>query len=131
MWEQRLIWTAGPPSWWSDTWAAARAALRLHGREPEDRPDTYLVLADRPDVGLKLRGQAGVLEIKVRHAARDGWELWEKTPFFRWNDLEASRLAVLLQHEFPAGPVDPKLAPVDGVKALLTGAGISWREMKT
>jgi hypothetical protein len=130
MWEHRLIWTADPPPWWDATWTAAREALRRHGRQPEDRPDTYLVLADRPDVGLKLRGKAGEFEVKVRHDARDNWELWEKIPFFVWNDLEAARLSALLQREFPAAAIDTKATPVEGVKALLGGAGVAWREMK-
>src|SRR5262245_32945616 len=129
MWEHRLIWTGAAPAWWDGAWATARGALQPHGGQPEGRPDTYLVLADRPDVGLKLRGEGREFEIKVRHAARDGWELWEKTPFFRWNDLEAARLAVLLQREFPPGRVDSHATPVDGVKALLSGAGVAWREM--
>jgi hypothetical protein len=107
----------------------AQEALRRHERDAENRPDTYLVLADRPDVGLKLRGKEGEFEVKVRHAARDGWELWEKIPFFAWNDLEAARFATLLQREFPAGSIDTEATPVDGVKALLTNAGVSWREI--
>jgi len=128
MWEHRLIWTSDPPSWWDEVWSAAAETLR--GRDPETRPDTYLVLPDRPDVGLKLRGQKGDFEIKVRHAARDGWELWEKIPFFSWSDLEAARLAVLLERELPSAPIDPTAAPADGVKALLGRAQISWREVK-
>jgi hypothetical protein len=131
MWEYRLIWTDAAPPWWDAAWTAARDALNRRGRKPEDRPDTYLMLADRPDVGLKLRGQKGEFEVKVRHEARDGWELWEKIPFFAWNDLEAARFAALLQREFPAVPIDTKATPVDGVKALLGGAGVSWREIKT
>ena len=126
MWEHRLIWAAGAPSWWDEVWTAAAAALR--GRAPEDRPDTYLVLPDRPDVGLKLRGREGALEMKVRHAARDGWELWEKIPFFAWNDLEAARFAVLLERDLPAAPIDTAVTPAAGVKALLSRAQISWRE---
>lgn len=129
MWEYRLIWTAAAPSWWDATRATAIDALKRHGREPEHRPDTYLVLDDRPDVGLKLRGKKGEFEAKVRHDARDGWELWEKIPFFQWNDLEAARLASLLQREFAFESIDTKATPVDGVKALLTSAGESWREI--
>jgi hypothetical protein len=129
MWEYRLIWTAAPPPWWDQTWTAAQSAVRRHSREPEDRPDTYLVLDDRPDVGLKLRGKSGELEIKVRHAARDGWELWEKIPFFGWSDLEAARFAALMQREFAGGAIDAGAKPVDGVKALLTSAKAPWREV--
>lgn len=107
----------------------AREALRRHAREPERRPDTYLVLADRPDIGLKLRGKDGELEVKVRHDVRDGWELWEKIPFFAWNDLEAARFAALLRRECPSGSIDAKAAPVDGVKALLGSVDVSWREI--
>jgi hypothetical protein len=130
MWEHRLIWTPAPPSWWSEAWKVAQEALRRHKRDPENRPDTYLVIADRPDVGLKLRGKTGEFEVKVRHDARADWELWEKIPFFDWNDLEAARFAALLQREFPARSIDTKATPVDGVKALLTNAGVSWLEIK-
>ena len=129
MWEYRLVWASASPPWWDKTWSVAQDALRRQGRDPENRPDTYLVLPDRPDVGLKLRGQKGELEVKVRHAARDGWELWEKIPFFAWNDLEAARFAALLRREFPAGSIDREATPVDGVKALLGAAGVSWRDV--
>jgi hypothetical protein len=129
MWEHRLIWTATPPSWWDSAWTTALDAVRQHRRQPEDRPDTYLVLSDRPDIGLKLRGQSGEFEVKVRHDAREGWELWEKTPFFAWNDLEAARFAALLRQQFPAGMIDPKAPAVEGAKALLQRAGISLREI--
>jgi hypothetical protein len=129
MWEYRLIWIAAPPPWWDDTWTAAVSALQRQSREPEPRPDTYLVLDDRPDVGLKLRGTDGEFEIKVRHDARDGWELWEKTPVFGWDALEAARFAALMQREFPPGPIDAHANAVDGVKTLLTSAGVSWREV--
>jgi hypothetical protein len=129
MWEYRLIWTEAAPSWWDDAWTAAAAALQRQSRNPEDRPDTYLVLADRPDVGLKLRGKDGEFEVKTRHDARAGWELWEKTPFFGWNALEAARFSVLLQREFPRGAIDAGTTAVDGAKALLTGAGVTWREV--
>src|SRR5262249_46479663 len=129
MWEHRLIWTSAAPSWWDEAWMVAREALRRHAREPERRPDTYLVLADRPDIGLKLRGKDGELEVKVRHDVRDGWELWAKIPFFAWNDLEAARFAALLRRECPSGSIDAKAAPVDGVKALLGSVDVSWREI--
>src|SRR5262245_22307690 len=129
MWEHRLIWIADPPCWWDTARSTARDTLRQRGRKPEDRPDTYLVLADRPDVGLKLRGAKGEFEVKVRHDARDGWELWEKIPFFAWNDLEAARFAALLQREFQAASIDAKATPVTGVKALLTEAAVPWQEI--
>jgi hypothetical protein len=129
MWEYRLIWTDAAPPWWDDAWTAAGSALKRQSRKPEDRPDTYLVLDDRPDVGLKLRGKEGEFEIKVRHDVRNGWELWEKIPFFRWNALEGARVAALMQREFPRGPLDAQAKPVDGVKALLEAAGVPWREV--
>lgn len=129
MWEYRLIWAAAPPPGWDETWTAATAALQRQSRTPEDRPDTYLVLDDRPDVGLKLRGKEGEFEIKVRHDARDGWELWEKIPFFRWNALEAARFAALMQREFPRSPIDAEATAVDGVKTVLKAAGVPWREI--
>jgi hypothetical protein len=128
MWEYRVIWLAAPPPWWDETWTAARAALQRASRAPEDRPDTYLVLDDRPDVGVKLRGK-DELEIKVRHDAREGWELWEKIPVYEWSDLEAARFTSLLQLDLPAGPIDAQAHPADGVRALLTGAGVTWREV--
>src|SRR4051812_26352103 len=60
---------------------------------------------------------------------RAGWELWEKVPFVGWSDLEAARLGVLLQRDFPLDAVDADPAPVDGVKALLRAARLPWREV--
>lgn len=128
MWEYRLIWDAAPPPWWDETWNGVVTTLQRQSRAPEDRSDTYLVIADRPDIGLKQRGKAGELELKVRHDARDGWELWEKIPFFTWNALESARFAALLQRELPHGPAGANVTPIDGVKALLSGGGVAWRE---
>lgn len=130
MWEHRIFWDSAPPSWWSEVWTSARAALQRQHRTPEDRPDTYLVLGDRPDVGLKLRGAQGEFEIKVRHQVRDGWELWEKVPFFAWNDLEAARLAALLRCRPTARHIDARATPVAGATALLDGNGVVWREIR-
>jgi hypothetical protein len=130
MWENRLIWTAAAPPWWPDAWGNAIAALRRQRREAEDRPDTYLVLPDRADVGLKLRGQDGQLEVKVRHESTAGWELWEKIPFFEWNALEGARLAAILQRDLPQEGIDPDAEPVAGVKALLRAAAMPWREIE-
>lgn len=130
MWEHRLIWTSTPPHWWHAAWKAAIESLAHHGRTPEDRPDTYLLLGDRPDAGLKLRGTEGEFEIKVRHDARDGWELWEKTPFFSWSDLEAARLAALLRHRCAADRIDAGATAVAGAKALLESNGIAWKEIR-
>lgn len=130
MWEHRIFWDSASPVWWNDAWSDARAALQRQNRAPEDRPDTYLVLDDRPDVGLKLRGVEGEFEIKVRHDVRDGWELWEKVPFFTWNDLEAARLAALLRRDLPPGRIDARDTPVAGATALLDGINVAWREIR-
>ncbi|HET7698252.1 MAG TPA: hypothetical protein VFK57_21230 [Vicinamibacterales bacterium] len=127
MWEYRLIWTGEAPSWWDAAWRAGEAALRRHGRTPETRPDTYLVLADRPDVGLKTRGAGGEFEAKLRHQSELGWELWEKIPFFRWDDLEITRFSVALQQPLPQRV--EAATPVDGVKAALAAMGIAVREV--
>jgi hypothetical protein len=72
MWEHRLVWVAARPAWWNETWRKGLEVLARQQREPEARPDTYLVLLDRVDVGLKLRGgNADEFDVKMRHA-RDG-----------------------------------------------------------
>jgi hypothetical protein len=83
------------------------------------------VLRDRPDVGLKLRGGAeDEFDMKVRHSSKDGWELWEKITFFRWNNVEATRFATALQRDLPLDVVTPESTPADGVKKILAAAGI-------
>ena len=127
MWEYRLIWTAEAPAWWEHAWKNGEALIQREGRKPEGRPDTYLVLKDRPDVGLKMRGGAEEeFEVKVLHQRKDGWELWEKFTFSRWNDLEAKRFAVTLQRDLPLAAVTSEGTPAAGVKKLLAGAGIDW-----
>lgn len=125
MWEYRLIWTSAAPSWWEDTWKTAEILFRRENRRLEGRPDTYLVLHDRPDVGLKLRGGAeGELDMKVRHSRKHGWELWEKITFFRWNDVEARRFAVALQRDLPLDAVTSENIPAAAVKKILSAAHI-------
>src|SRR5689334_11326717 len=121
MWEYRLIWDSAPPAWWNAAWRAGERALAARGRSPEQRPDTYLVIVDRPDVGLKTRGTAGDFEAKLRHRCEDGWELWEKIPFFRWNDLERTRLSVAMQHDL--SDTSAAQNPVAGVTAALSASG--------
>lgn len=127
MWEYRLIWTAAAPSWWESAWKNGEALFQRESRELEERPDTYLVLKDRGDVGLKLRGgEEAEFDMKVLHHRQDGWELWEKITFFRWNDLEARRFAVILQRDLPLDAVTSASTPAAGVKKLLDAAGIEW-----
>lgn len=125
MWEYRLIWPTAAPSWWDDAWKNAELLFERQNRKAEGRPDTYLVLRDRPDVGLKLRGGAeDEFDMKVRHSSKDGWELWEKLTFFRWNNVEATRFAVALQRDLPVDTVTSESTPADGVKKILAAAGI-------
>jgi hypothetical protein len=83
------------------------------------------VLHDRSDVGLKLRGGAeDEFDMKVRHSRKDGWELWEKITFFRWNDLEARRFALALQRDLPLDAVSSESTPAAGVKKILAAGHI-------
>jgi len=128
MWEFRLVWTQSAPLWWSGLWERAAAIAADRGEAVEERSDLYLVTPDRLDLGLKLRGGAE-LEIKTRHRRVDGWELWEKCPFFRWNALEAARMANMLRVELLRDASEAASNPVEGAKCLLSGAGISFREL--
>lgn len=84
MWELRLVWFSGKPAWWDETWKKGVESLARQQRKPEPRPDLYLVVPDRVDVGLKLRGGAeGDFDAKVLHARSVGWELWEKIAYFQ------------------------------------------------
>ena len=126
MWEYRRTWPAAPPDWWNDAWRRGLASLVAHGREVEERPDTYVALPDRDDVGVKRRrGEARDVEVKVRHRRSDGWELWEKIAFFRWDELELLRCCALLQ--LPP-PVDLRVAgqptPAEGTDELLRSLGL-------
>jgi len=125
MWEYRLIWPTAAPSWWEDALKTGEVLFQRQNRMAEGRPDTYLVLHDRPDVGLKLRGGAeDEFEMKVRHSRKDGWELWEKIIFFRWNNIEARRFAAALQRDLPLDGVTSESTPAAGVKKILAAAGI-------
>lgn len=125
MWEYRLIWPLIAPEWWERAWESGEKLLERQGREPEERPDRYLVIDERPDVGLKLRGGAEEeLDMKVRHRRQNGWELWEKVTFFRWNALEARRFALLLQQDLALDAVISHATPSAGAKKLLEAAGI-------
>src|ERR1044072_6970683 len=112
MWEYRLMWPNAAPSWWDDTFETGEVLLQRQNQMAEVGPDTYLVLPDRPDVGLKLRGGAeDEFEMKVRHSLKDGWELWEKIIFFRWNKIEARRFAAALQRDLPMDGVSSESTP--------------------
>ena len=125
MWEHRLVWTAAKPSWWSAAWAHGLEVLLRQKREPEKRPDTYVVCSDRLDVGLKLRGgDSDEFDVKVLHQRSGPWELWEKVPFFKWNSLEVVRLAALLRVKPPDSGLPEKATPAEGAQAFLTAAGI-------
>ena len=131
MWEYRLIWSGGPPSWWDRAWRRGLDAVAAQGREAEERPDTYLVLLDRDDVGLKKRGsEEESFDLKVRHRQSGGWELWEKCAFFRWDGLEVLRFAALLQLPPPADlRVRGAPTPGQGVDAFVTSAGLRARNL--
>jgi len=131
MWEYRLAWTTGKPDWWDEAWKSGAAALSRQGSQPEKRPDFYLVLQDRADVGLKLRGGAeGDLDAKVLLARSGGWELWEKVAFFKWNELEAIRFAALIGEQRSADGTATSGTPAHGVQAALENLGIPYVETK-
>lgn len=131
MWEYRLAWTAGKPVWWDEAWKSGTAALRRQDREPEKRPDLYLVLLDRADVGLKLRGGAeGDFDAKVLHARSGGWELWEKVAFFKWNELEAIRFAALLHERRSPDAIAASGTPTLGAQAELENLRIRFEDVK-
>lgn len=131
MWEYRLVWPSGKPSWWDEAWKHGVEALGRQQRKPEERPDLYLILTDRVDVGLKLRGSAeGDFDAKVLHARSGGWELWEKIPYFRWNELEATRFAAMAKVSAPSNDVPTNLTPTLGVKSLLQSVGLKYVEVK-
>jgi hypothetical protein len=125
VWEYRLVWARGKPPGWDGAWQQGQQVLGAQGRKVEERPDTYLVLLDRADAGLKLRGgQEEDFDFKVLHRRSGGWELWEKCAFPRWNALEVVRMAALLQLTPPAlGRLDDT-TPGKGIEAFLDAAGI-------
>jgi len=117
MWEYRLFWPSTRPDWWSEVWQHGEQLLRQRGEEVENRPDTYLVISNRPDVGLKMRGDRN-FEVKSLHERAGSWELWEKYPFFRWSALEAARLANMLRVK-PRLVTTTESAPTKGVAEFL------------
>lgn len=130
MWEYRLIWPGAPPPWWDTAWRLGLNALTDQGRKVEKRPDTYLVLLDRADAGLKLRGgQEEDFDLKVLHRRTGGWELWEKCAFFKWDSLEVLRLAAMLQVPPPAPRGRGDLTPGRGVAAFLAAAELQARQL--
>lgn len=130
MWECRLIWLSGRPRWWDDAWRHGTAIVAHGHRAIEERPDLYLCVPDRPDVGLKVRGGGqGDVEVKVLHEQTSGWQLWEKTVFLRWNDLEAVRLATILKLRVPPDGARPDERPIGGARALLQSAGATLTEL--
>lgn len=79
-------------------------------------------------MGLKLRGGAEEeFDIKAMHHRDRTWELWEKTAFFRWNDLEAKRFAAILQRDLPLDDVPAEITPAKGVEILLEAGAIKCR----
>ena len=125
MWEQRWAWSS-KPSWWDGAWRRGLEVLSAQGRHVETRPDTYLVLAGRPDAGLKLRGgRDDDFDLKVRHRVSDGWELWEKVAYFKWDALEAVRLAAMLRVPLPDLRRLQAATPAQGVEVFLTAAGLA------
>jgi hypothetical protein len=93
-----------------------------------------MCVPDRPDVGLKIRGgrsqaDVDVVEIKVLHEQSAGWQLWEKTVFLRWNDLEAARLAAVLRVRVPPVGSDPGEHALIGARTLLESAGLVATEL--
>ncbi len=129
MWEHRLVWAGSRPAWWDETWSAGVEVLARQQRAPEARPDTYLVLLDRPDIGLKLRGgDDEQFDAKMLHARTGGWELWEKLAYFRWDALEAARFAVSVRAA--AAPPRVGATPTAGAKDVLRAAGLGSVEVR-
>ncbi len=131
MWEFRLVWPVEKPNWWDESWTRGVEALDRQRQEPEVRPDLYLVLPDRVDIGLKLRGGAeGDFDAKVLHARSNGWELWEKIAYFRWNSLEATRFGAMVRQKPTSDATPSNLTPTRGVKDLLRNAGLPNLEVR-
>jgi len=127
MWEYRLVWDS-EPDWWKTDWLRGMEYVKHTSQSIEERPDLYVVLKDRVDIGLKLRG-GGVFEIKILHRRLDGWELWEKIVIEEWNSLEAFRFATALRGSAPAKP-QRKGTPIEGAEAMLSDLGISFKQVK-
>jgi hypothetical protein len=124
MWEYRLVW-ARKPAEWDAAWRRGLDVLSAQRRSVEERPDTYLVLLDRADAGLKLRGgQEGDFDLKLLYRRAGGWELWEKCAFFKWNALEVVRVAAML-HSTPRTLGRPEdMTPGEGIEAFLAAAEV-------
>lgn len=127
MWEYRLSWDS-EPTWWKTAWQRGMEVTQDNSQSIEERPDLYLVLRDRTDVGLKLRG-GDEFEVKILHQRVDGWELWEKIVIEDWNSLEALRFAGVLKVAAPAHP-QSKCTPVEGAEAALSELGISFQRVE-
>jgi hypothetical protein len=131
MWELRLIWVSEKPGWWDTTWKTGIESLARQQRTPESRPDVYLVLPDRVDVGLKLRGGAeGDFDAKALHCRSAGWELGEKIAFFRWDTLEAVRFAAMIRVAASFTGVASDVTPTVGAKRVLETASLKAVEVK-
>lgn len=131
MWELRLIWVSEKPGWWDETWANGVESLSRQQRKLEARPDLYLVLPDRVDVGLKLRASAeGDLDAKVLHARSAGWELWEKIAYFKWDTLEAARFTAMVRLVPSSAAVVSHVNPTLGAKGILQAASLNAVEVK-
>ncbi|KAL1527481.1 hypothetical protein AB1Y20_016146 [Prymnesium parvum] len=61
----------------------------LHGGQPEQRTDVYL--PHNHEIGLKLRGDAADVELKVlKERDSNGWEKWKKSRFSGMEECEAA-----------------------------------------
>jgi len=130
MWESRLIWPSGRPAWWDNAWRHGIGTLEHGHRRVEERPDLYVCLPGRPDIGIKIRGGGhGDVEVKTLHEQSDGWQLWEKTVILRWNDLEAARFATLLRVNASFDDASADARPIDGVRRVLKAAGVASHEV--
>jgi hypothetical protein len=125
MWEYRLVWPRSKPAGWDATWQRGLDILSIESRAVEERPDTYLVLLDRADAGLKLRGgQEEDFDLKVLHRRSGRWELWEKCAFFEWNSLEVARVSAMLRMSATGTGHLGENSPGKGVEAFLASAGV-------
>jgi hypothetical protein len=123
MWEYRIVWPSRKPTWWDNVWKRAESSLTERGETAESRPDTYFVLPGRADVGIKLRGD-NELEVKSMHTRNGNWELWEKSPFFKWSAAEAARFTNMLRLESSRIVHTSESNPLKGVQEILRRVGI-------
>jgi hypothetical protein len=129
MWEYRIVWPSSKPAWWDKAWKRAENALSERGEAVETRPDTYFVLHGRVDVGIKLRSDTD-LEVKSLHTRSGNWELWEKSPYFRWSAAEAARFANMLRLESSKGGHTGESNPLKGAQEILSAAGIDSTKLQ-